>query len=70
MSRSVTARGSRLQSVSSRATKALELRPCTRAREFEHVAGAAQRHEIVAVALLDRPLDDDEQAFRRAAAAR
>ena len=35
---------------------------------IEHVAGAPKRHEIVAVALLDRPLDDDEQAFRRAAA--
>ena len=66
--RSVTSRRSRLHSVSSPTMKAFEPPPWTSAAAVEAIAGAAQRDQLFAVALLDAALDDDEQAVRRSAA--
>ena len=68
MSRSVTSRGSRWHSVSSRATNAFEPPPCTRARLSKQSPGPRSATTSVAVALLDAPLMHDEQAVGRAVA--
>ena len=60
-------RAAQWHSVSSRATKRVTPAPWTRARLSKKSFGPEQGDEFVAVALLDRALDDDDTGFRRGA---